>query len=70
MDLVKEIAWWLVFIGGINWLLVGLFKFDVVRTILPPGDKQAFSYGVASRVIYVLVGISAIILILAKYQVL
>ena len=44
----------LTIIGGINWLLVGLFRFDLV----------AYLFGVqaatASRVIYTVVGLAAL----------
>ncbi|MBD3253084.1 DUF378 domain-containing protein [Candidatus Pacearchaeota archaeon] len=43
----------LLIIGGLNWGLVGLFSFDLVATIL--GDMS-----VLSRVIYTLVGVSAL----------
>jgi uncharacterized protein len=45
-------AFWLLVIGGLNWGLVGLFGVDLVATSFGPGS-------VASRVIYVLVGLSA-----------
>ena len=41
-------------IGAINWLLVGLFQFDLVAYI---GGGQA---GLSSRVIYTVVGIAAL----------
>ena len=41
-------------IGGINWGLIGIFQFDLVAFIF--GGQAA----VVSRIIYVLVGISAI----------
>jgi uncharacterized membrane protein YuzA (DUF378 family) len=44
----------LIIIGGINWLLVGLFQFDLVATLF--GGAQA----TLSRLIYVIVGISAL----------
>jgi len=44
----------LLIIGGLNWLLVGAFDFDLVGTIFG-------SMSVVSRIIYVLVGIAAII---------
>jgi uncharacterized protein len=47
------IAFWLLVVGGLNWLLVGLFRFDLVAAI----------FGVQSlgaRVVYILVGIAAI----------
>ncbi len=43
----------LIIVGGLNWLLVGLFGFDLVAKIF--GDMSA-----VSRVVYVLVGISAL----------
>lgn len=43
----------LLVVGGLNWLLVGLFDFDLVAAIF--GEMSA-----ASRVVYVLVGIAAI----------
>ena len=43
----------LLVIGGLNWGLVGLFNFDLVATIL--GNMS-----LVSRIIYVVVGISAV----------
>jgi uncharacterized membrane protein YuzA (DUF378 family) len=43
----------LLIIGGLNWGLVGLFRFDLVATIL--GDMS-----ILSRVIYIVVGIGAV----------
>lgn len=43
----------LLVVGGLNWLLVGLFDFDLVAAIF--GDMSALS-----RLVYVLVGLSAI----------
>ena len=44
----------LTIIGGINWLLVGLFQFDLVAYIC--GGQSA----VISRIIYTVVGIAAL----------
>ena len=44
----------LVIIGGINWGLVGLAQFDLVAAIF--GGQDA----VLSRIVYVLVGLSAL----------
>lgn len=49
------IALVLVIIGGLNWALVGLFGFDLVAAIF--GDMS-----VLSRLVYVLVGLSAVYL--------
>lgn len=54
-----KIAWWLLIIGGLNWLLVGLFQWDVGAIF---GGMDAF----ISRVIYVAVGLSALKFLLAK----
>ncbi|HUQ09098.1 MAG TPA: DUF378 domain-containing protein [Steroidobacteraceae bacterium] len=47
------IALVLLVIGGLNWLLVGAFDFDLVAAIF--GDMSP-----AARVVYVLVGLAAI----------
>lgn len=46
------IAFILLIIGGLNWLLVGAFNLDLVMTI--------FGQGTLAKLIYVLVGLSAI----------
>jgi uncharacterized protein len=51
MNLVTLI---LIIVGGINWLLVGLFQFDLVAAIFGGQDS-----GLA-RIVYVLVGLSAL----------
>ena len=51
------IALILVIVGGLNWGLVGLLNFDLVATIF--GDMS-----VLSRIVYSLVGLSAIYLAL------
>ena len=50
--LVEIIAAILLIVGGLNWGLVGLFKFNLVDAIF--GDMHMIT-----RVIYVLVGLSA-----------
>ena len=44
----------LIVIGGINWLLVGLFQFDLVAALFGGQDAAL------SRIVYVLVGLSAL----------
>lgn len=53
MKVLHMITFALIVIGGLNWGLVGLFNFDLVAKIL--GDMT-----VASKVVYVLVGLSAV----------
>lgn len=47
----------LVIVGGLNWLLVGLFKFDLVAAITGNTFGQT---NTLSAIVYALVGISAI----------
>lgn len=55
LNVLDWIASILVIIGGLNWGLVGLFNFDLVAAIF--GDMS-----VLSRIIYILVCLSAIYL--------
>ena len=43
----------LVIVGALNWGLVGLFEFDLVAAILGAGS-------ILARIVYVLVGASAV----------
>lgn len=52
--MLDKIALTLLIIGGINWGSVGLFKFDIVAWIF------GGSADVVSRIIYTLVGLSAL----------
>jgi uncharacterized protein len=48
-------------VGGLNWGLVGLFRFDLVAAIF--GGMEFGETNVASRIVYTLVGVSAIYLL-------
>ena len=48
----------LVIVGGLNWGLIGIFKFDLVAWIC--GGLDFGQTNVASRVIYILVGLAAV----------
>jgi len=54
MRTLNVIALALLIVGGLNWLLVGLFEYDLVAAIF--GGQT----GALSRIIYVIVGICAI----------
>lgn len=54
MKLLYNITLTLVIVGALNWLLIGLFDFDLVATLF--GNMS-----VLSRIVYSLVGISGII---------
>ena len=50
----------LTIVGGLNWGLVGLFKFDLVAAVF--GGMQFGEVNIGSRIIYTLVGLSALYL--------
>ena len=52
--MLDRIALILSIIGGINWGLIGLFRFDLVAWFF--GGQDA----IVSRIIYVIVGLSAL----------
>lgn len=52
-NILDWVAIILVIVGGLNWGLVGLFNFDLVAYIF--GEMSGLS-----RIVYVLVGISAV----------
>ena len=58
MRTINLIAYILLIIGGINWFVIGVSGFDVVAGIFG-------TLSVVSRIIYILVGISAIWLIIS-----
>jgi uncharacterized protein len=47
----------LTIVGGLNWGLVGLFRFDLVAAIF--GGMEFGETNLASRIIYTAVGLSA-----------
>ncbi|HOV80514.1 MAG TPA: DUF378 domain-containing protein [Bacillota bacterium] len=58
MEWLSRLALALVIIGALNWLLVGLFEWDLVTAIFG-GDVIRSSSGI-SRLIYTLVGLAGI----------
>ena len=52
--MIKKISLLLLVVGGLNWLLVGLFGWDIGAIF---GGQDA----IVSRVVYILVGLSAIL---------
>jgi uncharacterized membrane protein YuzA (DUF378 family) len=43
----------LLIVGGLNWVLIGLFNFDLVATLFGAGS-------ILARIVYLLVGLSAL----------
>lgn len=61
MHIIKIITSVLVLVGALNWGLVGAFGIDLVALIF--GDMTLLS-----RIVYILVGISAILYGIAAYK--
>lgn len=62
MSTLSRIALFLLIIGGLNWGLIALFQFDLVASLF--GGQDAF----LSRVIYGLVGLSALVSIALLFK--
>lgn len=62
MKALHKITFLLVIIGGINWLLVGLFGWDL-------GNLFGGQSALVSRAVYVLIGLSAICEIIIHKQI-
>ena len=54
MKALNLITLLLITIGGINWLLVGAFQFDLVAALFGGQDAAL------ARIVYILVGLSAL----------
>jgi uncharacterized membrane protein YuzA (DUF378 family) len=53
MKKLHMFAFILLVVGGLNWLLIGIFNFDLVAVLFG-------SMSLLSRIVYVLVGVSAV----------
>lgn len=51
---MKKLILSLLIIGGLNWGLIGFFKYNLVDSIFGP------DYFIVSRIIYAIVGLSAL----------
>lgn len=58
MHWLSRVALLLVIIGAINWLLVGVFQWDLVTAVF--GGETLRTASMFSRIIYTLVGLSGI----------
>jgi uncharacterized protein len=56
---MQKVAHWLLVVGGLNWLLVGLLKWDIGQLF---GGQDA----IVSRIIYILIGLSALVALKPK----
>jgi uncharacterized membrane protein YuzA (DUF378 family) len=60
MRYVNALALLLVIVGAVNWLLVGIAKFDLVATLTGNSFGQT---NALSSIVYILVGLSGIVLL-------
>lgn len=66
MKKIYQIAFILVLIGAVNWLLVGLFQLDIAAALFNGMDS------ILSRIVYIIIGLAGLILIyssLSKKQI-
>jgi uncharacterized protein len=56
MKTIHSAAWLLLIVGGLNWLLVALFNWDISQWLGGPDATL-------TRIVYVLVGLSAIVVL-------
>lgn len=61
MRIINTVTLILLIVGGLNWGLVGLFGFDLVAALF--GEMSLLS-----RIVYILVGISAVWQIIPLFQ--
>lgn len=52
--MMDKIALWILLIGGLNWGLMGIFRFDVIAWAFGGSDS------VISRIIYIIVALAAV----------
>ena len=60
MRYVNALALLLVIVGAVNWLLVGIAKFDLVATLTGNSFGQT---NALSSIVYILVGIAGVVLV-------
>lgn len=58
MNWLGRLALLLVIIGALNWLLVGVFQWDLVAALF--GGESMRASSMLSRVVYTLVGLSGL----------
>lgn len=54
MKVLNVISLILIILGGLNWLSVGVFKYDVVSEIFGGTEE------VGARIVYIVVGVAAL----------
>jgi len=56
---MQKTAHWLLVIGGLNWLLVGLLNWDIGNLFGGQGE-------IISKIIYILIGLAALVALKPK----
>ncbi|QYR21610.1 DUF378 domain-containing protein [Paenibacillus sp. sptzw28] len=54
MKILNIVSLIILIIGGLNWLLIGLFEYDVVSEIFDGSDS------VGAKIVFIIVGLSAL----------
>ncbi|MBO7746218.1 MULTISPECIES: DUF378 domain-containing protein [Paenibacillus] len=54
MKVLNIISLIVLILGGLNWLIVGLFEYDVVSEIFDGSDS------VGAKIVYIIVGLAAL----------
>jgi uncharacterized membrane protein YuzA (DUF378 family) len=57
---IGQAALWLAVVGALNWGLVGIFDFDLVRGLL--GGESSTNASALSRAVYAIVGLAGLAL--------
>lgn len=60
MGALDWVVWILLFVGGLNWGLVGLFSFDLVNSITQGTVVYNDNVTTFGMVVYLLVGLAAL----------
>ncbi|HUD20849.1 MAG TPA: DUF378 domain-containing protein [Candidatus Saccharimonadales bacterium] len=60
MSVMDWIVWVLIFVGALNWGLVGLFKFDLVNSITSGSVTYTGNLTTFGEIVYVVIGLAAL----------
>lgn len=60
----RHILFVLVVVGALNWLLIGLFDWDLVVAV-SGGRQPKTSYNHFSRIVYIVVGAAALVVVVS-----
>ncbi len=61
MKIANTLAWILLLIGGLNWLVIGIFSLNLVGLIFG-------GVTILLRIVYILVGLSALWLLIVPFM--